>query len=341
MIRISLSQLSAVILLTVTTGCGPFADPRAIITGDLQSPIYLGTRALSATVVEIDFHENVAATQSEYSCEPNLTLLGVSSEENVVTIDFADPMVPGDEYAVSGRVKDGAGNSMQFVTKLFGFNPHVPLLQLSEFTTRGSGKHPDCVELVALTGGNLAGVTIYEGTSEDWSERLVLPSVTVSENDYIVVHFKPEGIDAEVNETNSKTESGGYDANVSAWDFWVTDGNGLSGNNGVISIYSSPGGEILDAVLYSDRTSSSDEQYGGFGSRRLVRQAELLVSSGAWRSTDGTARPEDAVSPESSTGTRSICRRMGVDTNSSTDWYIVPTRGATFGGDNTTAVYNP
>ena len=52
-------------------------------------------------------------------------------------------------------------------------------------------------------------------------------------------------------------------------------------------------------------------------------------------------RPEDGVDPEGSTGTRSICRAAGEDTDTRRVWHIVPTRQASFGRENSQEVYIP
>ena len=99
---------------------------------------------------------------------------------------------------------------------------------------------------------------------------------------------------------------------------------------------------MLDGVLYSNRTSQSDEAYRGFGSAETLTRAEELVSAGGWTHAGARVSPEDAVNPDGSTGTRSICRQpRAADTNSSEDWHIVPTRKASFGAENSDEVYTP
>ena len=93
-------------------------------------------------------------------------------------------------------------------------------------------------------------------------------------------------------------------------------------------------------MLYSNRTSQSDELYRGFGSSEMRGWAELLVQQKGWRAAGQRVAPEDCVNPEGSTGTRSICRSaLSTDTDSRTDWHIVPTRKATFGKSNSEEVY--
>ncbi len=164
----------------------------------------------------------------------------------------------------------------------------------------------------------------------------------MAEGVFILVHWKPSGDPAELNETEDMAASRGFDASDIAWDLWVADGRGLPGNNGVLSLYDRPGGICLDGVLYSNRTSQSDESYRGFGSVETLNRAEELVLDGGWKPAGARVSPEDAVSPEGSTGTRSICRQSsGADTDSAEDWHIVPTRKATFGAENSDEVYEP
>ncbi len=322
--------------------CGPFPDPRALIAADLQPPIFKHSDAVGPGEIEIEFHEEISASMNECTITPPMEIERVDCEQNVLRIELKHPLDPGAEYHVSGTVRDVAGNSLKFITKLYGFNPDVPELLLNELTLRGSGNHPDCVEIETRSAGNLAGVTIYEGTPGSWDHRLVFPSVPVEKGEYIVVHFKPEGIEEEIDEISDITASGGLDASDTGRDFWVEDGTGLSGNNGVITLCRTANGKILDGVLYSNRTSDSDERYSGFGTKKVLERAVALFESGEWEAEWTSIRPEDAINPEGSTSTRSICRKPGgEDTNSAADWYIVPTRGATFGSPNTTDVYVP
>jgi hypothetical protein len=240
---------------------------------------------------------------------------------------------------VEAQVADEAGNHLRFVARFHGLNEMIPAMVINEFTTQGSGSHPDIVELRVLSDGNLAGSCLYEGVPENWEERFTFPDLDVKAGDFIVVHFKPQGIAEEIDEVVRTDASGGFDATPEAWDFWVPGGNGLSGNNGVLALCENPVGGIIDAVLYSNRTSESDERYRGFGSKDVVERADVLVANGAWVS-DGPVRPEDAVNPEDSTSTRSMARSADSnDSNRSTDWHITPTRGLSPGEENTDAVY--
>ena len=257
-------------------------------------------------------------------------------------VRFASPPSPGVEHSIEAQVRDASGNNLRFLASFYGRNSLLPAMIINEVTTQGSGNHPDLVEIRILSDGNLAGAVVYEGVPENWEQRLVFPDMDVSAGDYVVVHFRPEGIPEEINETAVRDASGGLDASPEGWDLWVEAGTGLSGNNGVIALCENPFGGYLDVFLYSNRTSDSDERYRGFGSRDVMERADAVFAAGAWRAAGDQIAPEDAVDPEPSTGTRSMARGSdGADTDSASDWHITPTRGLSPGVVNTDEVHEP
>jgi hypothetical protein len=240
------------------------------------------------------------------------------------------------------EVADARGNLLELAVELYGYNPTPPTLLINEFTTQGSDTHPDLVELFAAGGGDMAGLVLYQGTAASWDDRLVFPAFPIRAGEYLLVHFKPEGLPEELDEPGDPALSGGLDASPAAYDFWVPGGTGISGNNGVLTLYDRPGGGLRDAVLYSNRTSTSDSLYRGFGSAATLARAEELVREGGWIAAEKEVRPEDAVNPENSTATRSLCRSSDSrDSDTAADWHVTPTRGSTFGMVNNDERYVP
>ncbi len=322
--------------------CGPLVDGAALLDEDIYPPVFYDALSASPTSVQIRLSEQGHLEEASLSVAPALSLKEVEDGKETITLHFEEEMEPGRSYALSARIADTAGNTLTFITELYGFNPRVPELLLNEITTQGSSSNPDKVELLVLTAGNTAGVTLFEGTRDYWTHKKILPPVEVRPGDYIVVHCKPEGRPDEVDETEDPFSCNAEEAVDGAWDFWIAGGSGLSGNNGVISIYSSARGTPIDGFLYSNRTSSSDERYRGFGSNRALERADQLAAQEEWQIAGRAAAPEDAVNPEDSTATRSMCRSPGAeDTDTAADWHIVPTRGSSFGTVNTTEVYQP
>jgi hypothetical protein len=249
---------------------------------------------------------------------------------------------PGQRYLLELEVRDSRGNALELAMELYGYNPGAPRLLINEFTTQGSDTHPDVVELFAAGGGNMAGVTLYQGTAASWDDRLVFPPFEVRAGQYLLVHFKPQGLPEERDEPGDPALSGGLDASPVACDFWVREGSGLSGNNGALSLYDRPGGELRDGVLYSNRITASDSLHRGFGNAATLARAEELAREGGWIAAEEQIRPEDAINPEGGTATRSLCRGSDSrDTDTAADWHIVPTRGFTFGMVNSDERYVP
>jgi hypothetical protein len=306
---------------------------------DLRPPSVESVRAIGPREVELCFDEETELVPDSLRLEPDLAVKEVPGPAVRVILAVA-PQEAGRRYTLEAEARDARGNSVRLAAEFYGFNPRVPRVLLNEFTPRGSDTHPDLLELKVLTDGDMGGVVLYQGTPGDFDNRLVFPSFSVTAGDFILVHFKPQGTPDEVDELRDRSASGGLDSSPGAFDFWVPEGKGISGNNGALTLSERLGGRLLDGVLYSNRTSSSDEDYGGFGSSRMLARARELAESGGWKAASDCIAPEDGVNPEGSTSTRSLCRSSAsADTDTAADWHIVPTRGSTFGRENSDEVY--
>ena len=334
------TALAAFFLISLT-GCGPVPDPRSSQNADLCPPQVQLVQAVDATQIAVEFDEEASLVDGKTRIDPPLAVVRSSGPAKQVTID-ADPQSPGLHYQLEASAADARGNVATFQADFWGFNARVPRLLINELTPRGSGNHPDLVELKALTDGDMGGVVFCVGTQGNYQQRLVFPSFAIHKGAFILVHCRPTGDPVEVNETDNLSASGGQDASQTAVDVWLAGGTGLPGNNGALTLYDRPGGAILDAILYSNRTATSDELYRGFGSDQMLGWAEELAGQGAWTAAAQKVSPEDAVSPEGSTATRSLGRSSAsTDTNTAADWHIVPTRASSFGSENSDEVYVP
>ena len=327
-------------LCCVVVACGKVPSLRTVIEPDLTPPLLRGIEVPDRRSIAISFSEPAVLEDGSLIIEPPLALDGVAYDGAHMLLSVAE-QTAGAEYKLDAVVTDERGNGLGMTARFHGHNGDVPALLITELTTRGTRTRPDRIELVALSAGDLGGVTLYDGTPGNHRHRLVFPSIPVEPGDFLVVHCVSTGDPAEVDETASKAGSGHPQASEDAYDLWLPEGQGLSGNNGVVSLYSRPDGELMDGVIYSDRTSDSDERYRGFGTRRMLERVDELVAAGGWQVAGEMARPEDAVDSNDTTSTRSIARGSGhADTDSRADWHITPTRGATFGGLNTDEVFS-
>ncbi|MFO7848658.1 MAG: hypothetical protein R6V67_01750 [Spirochaetia bacterium] len=338
----SLTRGGAAVAAILLLSCGPLPDSREFLERDIHPPVFLGAGAPDEETFELIFNEEGDLSKQEISIYPETSMESVGWQGETCRITLSETMQPGVEYALEGTLRDEEGNSLTFLTHVFGYNPNLPALRLNEITTQGSTTNPDKVEIKVLEAGNTAGLCLYEGVDTSWTNRKVLPPIEVEAEDYIVVHFRPAGTSDEIDEIEDSYECSADKAIPGAWDLWMEGSSGISSNNGVIALYESTTGPLIDGFLYSNRTSSSDEKYRGFGTTRALERADILHEQGGWEAKERFVAPEDAVDPDDSTATRSMCRiPEGLDTDTAEDWHIVPTRGSTFGSLNSEEVYEP
>ncbi|MBI9102024.1 MAG: hypothetical protein JEY99_06375 [Spirochaetales bacterium] len=332
--------LVLIIPLLSLSSCGQLPDYRNLDNIDLKPPRIKKIIPSGELTIEILFDEPLLE-QPEIILSPDPGMEKLELLESSLTLYLLSPQETGRKYTIQGIARDRSGNSLTFQYHFYGYNPMPPDIIINEFTCQGSGKHPDLVELKVTERGNIGGMVLCEGTTDYLEEKFVFPPLDVEAGDYILIHFKPQGIPEERNESDMKDESGGYDAHPLCLDFWVPGGTGLGGNNGTLALYAFPEGPLLDGLLYSTRTSSSDTDYRGFGSKKVMNRADQLFNEGGWNISEEEVRPEDGINPEDSTSTRSICRMNNSEnTRSKNDWHITPTGGSSFGEENTDEVYS-
>jgi hypothetical protein len=338
-----MKNLFLICVLFVTISCAPHTPVPFVEDPDLSPPEVVTMELADAKTLIVTFNEPVENLDSQILGSEGLGVItGELVAEDRASFSFEHAADPGAESFLEAQVEDASGNNLRFIGRFYGLNENLPALVLNEITTQGSGNHPDLVEILVIESGDMAGVALYEGIPENWEQRIIFPPLQVAAGDFIVVHFKPDGIAAEQDELTDMSASGGKNATDTAWDFWVPEGSGLSGNNGVIALTKNPMGGYIDVFLYSNRTSSSDERYRGFGSTKVMERADAVAAAGAWVYAGEAVAPEDAVDPEDSTATRSMSRGSDTaDSNSKADWHITPTSGISPGAANTDEVYQP
>lgn len=308
---------------------------------DLKPPVLKKIQIEGSKDLLIEFDEPVFFNNLDYISDPKLPLESWASVGDSLTFHFIQEQQAGVMYKCRSDVSDNSGNTLSFIIRYYGWNPDIPDLIINEFNPEGSGNNPDTIELYSRNNGNTAGMTIFLGTANNGNTYYVLPSLEVEKDDYIIIHMRPEGVNGEINETEDKTLSTGKLSSDSAWDLWVDGDKPVSGKNGIISLYSNPFGEIIDAVVYSNRVSADSEDYRGWTSTTFEAIEELSFLE-VWADTEGFIRPEDAVNSDGTTGTRSICRNsLSEDSDSPHDWHIVPTGEKSFGAANSDNIHIP
>ncbi len=330
-------------LAALLSACVPQVVSEVLAPRDLTPPSVRAWDSIGAGEFVVDFDEDVEASPADFASDPDLGVLEARTEGSRVRISASGALSAGEALSLEGTVRDASGNSTSFVLPFWGHNPSLPGILLNEVLTQGSTTHPDVLELAVLESGNLAGLTFRVGCAGKPVLRYVFPPCQVAAGEYVVLHLKPQGIPEERDETADAAASGGLDAYPYSRDFWYRGGDGaLPGENGVLTLYRSPTGSLRDALLYSARTSGSDTKYGGFGSQSLLDQARSIVAEGGWVIPGSEVRPEDAARSEGTTSTRTICRSSAsADSDTASDWHVVPTKGSTIGRQNSDAIYSP
>ena len=319
------SLLTIILYILIANACDAQGQRELfnVLAGtDHQGPVLMETRATGTHTATYRFDEMIFCSPDDFRIgSDDTSIQSVTTFEEELKITFTHPLVPGSRIVVEGRVSDQFGNTLTFSCGVWGFNARVPEVLINEFTTKGSSTNPDRVELLVLSDGNLAGLTLYDGLSESFDSECILPSYEVKKGDRLIIEYSEH--------LRQEHQIEFYGGPI-----------GLGANNGVITLYDSPDGSIIDAVLYSNRTSASDTTYGGFGTSKVQQRALFLEESGQWDAKPIV--PEAGIDSTHSTATRSFCRTEDApDTDSRNDWHVVPTSKASFGYPNSPDIHEP
>jgi hypothetical protein len=242
------------------------------------------------------------------------------------------PLEPGIPYEIFLSVKAMSGDAKVFLQSFYAPNNDLPLVRISEILNQGSSNHPDALELLCLSAGNLAGLSVRTSAPGNggslFDPGYVFPNTLVESGDYIILHFKPSGSPEEVDETEKKDASGGTDSHPEAWDFWWQGSPGLSGTDGMVALLDRPDGSPLVGVFYSNKQDNPGK-YSGFGTKKAQESAQYLAEHGLW--FDQGISPAQAVDNRHSTSTRTLNSTI---VDGQLRWYTAPTRGASLGEEN-------
>lgn len=331
--------LSMPLICISLAGCSLQWSDDILTEPDLSPPRLLEISPTESPEIRILFDEPV------YPENENITLdtgdmAGLSTVDgNTIVLLPEKALIPGKLYRAALTVEDGSGNSCRFVLPFWGWNPNIPDLLINEFNPEGSGNNPDCIELYTTKSGDTAGMCLYYGTKQHYEYRYILPSLKLETGEYLTIHCRREYTADEISEKDDKTLSTGKLSSDEAWDIWLPEDSGLSGANGIISIYNAPEGIMQDGVIYSERSSDLEDDTLGWTSRTFDAAADLY-EGGFWIFSSELIPPEEAIGSHYTTGTRSLCRSSNsVDSDRKEDWHTVPTGGKSFGRANSDETY--
>lgn len=286
---------------------------------DSNPPILIGAKASGKKLLMLIFDEQInLIINKEKDKIESITYKG-----NIAYISLKQTLEPWEKITLDFIAMDLRKNTTSLICPIYGFNARKPLALINEFTTKGTKTQPDRTELIILKGGNLAGLTLYQGCKEDWDTRVILPNKEVNNGDFIVIWWTeelPPGID---NTKNICAETSETPPSL----------------NGCESLYSNPSelSTCLDAVIYANHSGVA---YNKFGNKENEARASLIVNQGNWKSDEENLTGLSGVNSLKTTSTRSIARwKDKIDSNTNKDWYITKTSGETFGKENTSEAF--
>ena len=335
-------------IVAAVTACSAQGEPLVWISGDFTIPQLLRCTMTGAQTILMDFSKPVTVSASLYLPDANTAIRTTAQQKQTdetenqaysILLTADEPTETGSQYLIQGEATDEHGNSLSFSVPVTGYNENVPILVLSEIRTKYTKGKSEFVELYAVTGGNLAGVTFfsaYDGTADSYQ----FPSTEVQSGEYIVLHMRSleDGcIDETSDDLNAATAS---EAVSDVRDFWISNTTARIGDSDILILYNDFTGEILDCVLFSasEKTTWKNEA--------MQQAAQLTTNSGVWQGTE-TA---DAVCSDGITPTRTLSRQNIPDIqqnrhydpalmNGKEFWMITATSTASPGAPNSDKPY--
>ncbi len=257
----------------------------------------------------IRFSERVLISEVVYD--------GTRRKTNLAGDNFSIPLDRelgmGEKYTLALTFEKNGGNTGRAYFTLYGRNDRKASLLINEVSMKGDKTNPDRIELLVTKKGNTAGFIL---TDEVGTAAVSLPSIEVGRGDIIVVYWETKSGKT----TKARTET--------LYTYYI-DGEAdhtLIGTTGAVLLYDEYGGDIVDALLYSDFTSASTSK------EKYNTASALLAETGQWEGP--------AVDSTDVRTTRVLARMPGgVDTNSADDWFVTAVKKATWGEENVYAPY--
>jgi hypothetical protein len=305
-----------------------------------SAPVFLGAHTVSATEICFQFSLPVAFVSARFS--PDMEVEAVAEGTDIV-ITVSGDAAAGEHVTADILVEDEYKNTLHVLTSFRTRNDRLPSFVITEIRTETSKPKGEFVELKMSSDGNLGALRMFAATNGVDAPVFEFEPVEVKKGEYVVIHLRTYE-DGSVNEDGTDVSAASAtDALSTARDFWLPDAvERLRKTDAVFFLDQDDA--VLDAILFSADGTWGSKTYSG----DIVKAARLLGGQGAWTTLSGDApaggvpAPEDAFSSANTTATRTICRReTAADTNTSADWYITVSSGATPGKPNNTGVYAP
>lgn len=282
-----------------------------ILGGDYTPPVLEQYEVVDERTVRLEFSEKVsvygyvvslAGQEDSIPCE-----VVEGAQDGVLELVLENQMQAGQTYEFYSEVRDVTGNTLTIAVPFAGFNAHVPRLLITEIQSESPGQSSneakidiyrnEFVEILALKGGNLAGLELCNASGGE-AKKFVFPAIEVQTGEVFVVHVQKRGSGC-ISETGTNLElaTSAY-TSAQARDLWTElEGSVLGNKTDIILIRNSANAQILDAFMY--RESKIQEW-----SKKNLEYAQLVAQSGIYESSD----VEQAFVSDTKTGTKTMYR---------------------------------
>ncbi|MGL4982378.1 MAG: hypothetical protein ACRC4W_05965 [Treponemataceae bacterium] len=316
----------------------------SLLVGDFESPKMLSFVPVSEQLIEILFSKPVRLYSIDVDLVSDIQKDALTERESLLSFEVETEIIDGTlvkvflkdkteigkKYSIKGVVFDSNDNTLDFLGYITGFNSRIPKLVINEVRNEYSKPRVEFIELLALSDGNLAGVSLYNSHDGE-KARYEFPFAEVKAGEYIVLHLRnmEEGT---VDEINALDESGGVDALPTARDFWVNNQSARLGRQDVILLEERKDGKLIDALLLIE------SKYSSWQKDVHEQAAKKAFSAGVW---EGGWDIGSAVITDNVTATRTISRQSTEGVNGKDKWIVVDTSNGTPGAKNSSKPFIP
>lgn len=279
---------AGVLFVAAPFSCKMTDEGVAVSATDKNAPNIVSYQSTDSSVLAVTCDEPMTLTDVAFKTADDgeafaqdIAIAYDDSGQNAeLTLDR--PMEIGEKYELTGVVADANDNTLAFSLPFTGYNDHLAHVMLTEVRHAKSDKTAtakvEFAEIYVLAGGNLAGLELY-GSNYGDKTRYVFPPVEVKTGEYVTVHLRNYGGDADETGDALDLPSQSPDASDTGRDLWVTgtDG-GYFTKNDVVVLVDTASGNIVDAVLLTD-----DETKTAWTKKSQTTLAEQVVAAGVWQ----------------------------------------------------------
>ncbi len=277
---------AGVLFVAAPFSCKMTDEGVAVSATDKSAPKIVSYKSTQRSVLAIACDEPITLTDVAFRTADGgetfaqVTDIAYDDGGQVAELTLDRPMEIGEKYELTGIVADANGNTLAFSLPFTGYNDNPARVMLTELRYGNSEKtaKAEFAELYVLAGGNLAGLELYGGYYAD-KAKYVFPAIEVNAGEYVTVHLRNYGGDADETGDALDLPSDSPDKSETARDLWVsgTDGNYFTKND-VVVLVDAVSGNIMDAVLLTE-----DETKTAWTKKAQTTLAEQAVAAGVWQ----------------------------------------------------------